>query len=128
MLLLLFFFRICGPTIHVSKHWRKVWTGWSRKQQVGVLLDFFFSPLFHYGKHQCCIHVSAVCFSNVCSNRRSTSSLAFVALAAFKNKCPVTVRRGRRSSNLFLQSSLCVCDGKAKSIILQDGTRIRSAR
>lgn len=67
-----------------------------------ILFGFFFSPLFHYGKHQCCIHVSPVCFSNVCSNRRSTSSLAFVALAAFKNKCPVTFRRGRRSSNLFL--------------------------
>lgn len=108
----------------------------------------FFS-LFHNGKHQYCIHVSAVCFSNVCSNRRSTSLLAFVALTAFKNKCPVTVRRGHRSSNLFLlltggrahpngraqilwkdqrhQSGLCVCDGKAKSIILQDSTHILSA-
>lgn len=101
-----FFLRICGPTINVSKHWRKVWTGWSRKEQVGVLLVFVcwfvFFQLLHYGKHQYCIHVSAVCFSNVCSNGRSTSLLAFVALTAFKNKCPATARRGRRTSNLFL--------------------------
>lgn len=66
------------------------------------LFVWFFFSLLHYGKPQYCIHVSAVCFSNVCSNRRSTSLLAFVALTAFKNKCPVTVRRGRRTSNLFL--------------------------
>lgn len=74
-------------------------TSWS---VVGFCLFGLFFSLLHYGKPQYCIHVSAVCFSNVCSNRRSTSLLAFVALTAFKNKCPVTVRRGRRTSNLFL--------------------------
>lgn len=100
--MLLFFFRICGPTIHLEKGVNRLVSKTTSWSVVGFCLGFFFSPLFHYGKHQCCIHVSPVCFSNVCSNRRSTSSLAFVALAAFKNKCPVTFRRGRRSSNLFL--------------------------
>lgn len=125
-------------------------TSWS---VVGFCLFGFFFSLLHYGKHQYCIHVSAVCFSNVCSNRRSTSLLAFVALTAFKNKnVPERFAEDAERQICFCywrtsvhvqtavhrfceragvtgrhQSSLRVCDGKAKSTVLQDGTHTLSA-
>lgn len=94
--------RTCGPAVNVSKRWRNVWITKQASLYKNKLESFVLVLFFHFGKQQYCNRVSAVCFSNVCSNRRSTSLLILIAFTAFKSKCPTIVQRWFQSSNEIL--------------------------